>query len=104
MAKKFLTPITLVNMDSNPANPTTGQMYFNTQERTIKAYNGEVWYDVAGPKEILDHTHYTDGGIRTVDYGNYASDNAYMVSMDGGTSTTSYSSAPNNDTIDGGTA
>jgi hypothetical protein len=99
MAKKFLTPITLVNMDSNPANPTTGQMYFNTQERTIKAYNGEVWYEVAGPKAILDHTHYTDGGIRTVDYGNYAANTDYVVSINGGGATTEF-----NDSIDGGTA
>jgi hypothetical protein len=99
MAKKFLTPITLVNMASDPVNPTIGQMYFNTQERTIKAYNGEVWYEVAGPKAILDHTHYTDGGIRTVDYVNYASNNDYMVSINGGGSTTVF-----NDTIDGGTA
>ena len=99
MAKKFLTPIVLVNMATAPANPITGQMYYNTEERTIKAYNGEIWYDVAGPKGILDHTHYTDGGIRTVDYGNYAENTDYVVSINGGGSTTVF-----NDTIDGGTA
>jgi hypothetical protein len=99
MAKKFLTPIVLVNMATPPANPITGQMYYNTQERTIKAYNGEIWYDVAGPKEILDHTHYTDGGIRTVDYGNYAENTDYVVSINGGGAATVF-----NDSIDGGTA
>jgi hypothetical protein len=104
MAKKFLTPVVMVNLDSDPSNPITGQMYYNTQERTFKAYNGEVWYDVAGPKAILDHVHFTDGGIRTVDYGNYAANTDYVVSMDGGNSATNYSLAINNDTIDGGTA
>jgi len=99
MAKKFLTPIVLVNMATAPSNPVTGQMYYNTEERTIKAYNGEIWYDVAGPKEILDHTHYTDGGIRTVDYGNYAANTDYVVSISGGGATTEF-----NDSIDGGTA
>jgi hypothetical protein len=99
MAKKFLTPIVLVNMATPPANPITGQMYYNTEERTIKAYNGEIWYDVAGPKEILDHTHYTDGGIRTVDYGNYAENTDYVVSINGGGAATVF-----NDSIDGGTA
>jgi hypothetical protein len=99
MAKKFLTPIVLVNMATAPSNPITGQMYYNTEERTIKAYNGEIWYDVAGPKAILDHTHYTDGGIRTVDYGNYAENTDYVVSINGGGATTVF-----NDSIDGGTA
>jgi len=99
MAKKFLTPIVLVNMAIAPSNPVTGQMYYNTEEKTIKAYNGEIWYDVAGPKEILDHTHYTDGGIRTVDYGNYAANTDYVVSISGGGATTEF-----NDSIDGGTA
>jgi hypothetical protein len=99
MAKKFLTPIVLVNMATAPASPVTGQMYYNTEERTIKAYNGEIWYDVAGPKEILDHTHYTDGGIRTVDYGNYAANTDYVVSINGGGAATEF-----NDSIDGGTA
>jgi hypothetical protein len=86
-------------MATPPANPITGQMYYNTEERTIKAYNGEIWYDVAGPKEILDHTHYTDGGIRTVDYGNYAENTDYVVSINGGGAATVF-----NDSIDGGTA
>jgi hypothetical protein len=99
MAKKFLTPIVLVNMATPPASPVTGQMYYNTEERTIKAYNGEIWYDVAGPKEILGHTHYTDGDIRTVDYGNYAANTDYVVSINGGGASTEF-----NDSIDGGTA
>ena len=79
-----------------PSSPAQGQIYFDTQERTIKTYNDSIWYDVAGPKEILDHIHYTDGVVRYVDYGNYVS--STMVVMDGGTSNSTY----NGDIINGG--
>jgi len=90
---------------SAPNSPTQGSIYFDTEEQTIKTYNGTVWYDVAGPKELLDHQHYAgEGLVRHVDYGQYVSELNYIVSMDGGTASTSYASAPNNDIIDGGAA
>lgn len=86
-----------------PSSPSQGSIYFDTTEQTIKTYNGTIWYDVAGPKEILEHTHFAgEGGVRTVDYANYISQANYVVSMDGGTSSTDYTLAPNNDIIDGG--
>lgn len=86
-----------------PVSPTQGRIYFDSSENTIKIYNGNIWYDVAGPKEILDHTHFAgEGGVRTVDYGAYVSQANYIVSMDGGSSNTDYTLAPNNDIIDGG--
>jgi hypothetical protein len=33
------------------------------QKNTIKVYNGNIWYDVAGPKELLDHQHYAGEGL-----------------------------------------
>jgi len=88
-----------------PNSPAQGSVYFDTTEQTIKAYNGTIWYDVAGPKELLDHQHYAgEGLVRHVDYGQYVSDLNYIVSMDGGTASSSYASAPNNDIIDGGVA
>lgn len=88
-----------------PASPSQGRIYFDSSENTIKIYNGTIWYDVAGPKELLDHQHYAgEGLVRHVDYGQYVSDLNYIVSMDGGTATSNYSSAPNNDIIDGGAA
>lgn len=87
-----------------PASPSQGTVYFDITEQTLKAYNGTIWYDVAGPKELIDHQHYAgEGYVRHADYGNYVEFNN-VVSMDGGTATTSYVSAPNNDIIDGGTA
>jgi hypothetical protein len=88
-----------------PASPSQGRVYFDSSENTIKVYNGNIWYDVAGPKELLDHQHYAgEGLVRHVDYGQYVSDLNYIVSMDGGTASTSYASAPDNDIIDGGAA
>ena len=88
-----------------PASPSQGRVYFDSSENTIKVYNGNIWYDVAGPKELLDHQHYAgEGLVRHVDYGQYVSDLNYIVSMDGGTSSSSYASAPDNDIIDGGVA
>ena len=90
---------------SAPNSPTQGTVYFDTIEQTVKAYNGTIWYDVAGPKELLDHQHYAgEGLVRHVDYGQYVDELNYIVSMDGGTASTSYASAPNNDIIDGGVA
>jgi hypothetical protein len=88
-----------------PASPAQGRTYFDSSENTIKVYNGTIWYDVAGPKELLDHQHYAgEGLVRHVDYGQYVDELNYIVSMDGGTASTSYASAPNNDIIDGGAA
>jgi hypothetical protein len=88
-----------------PVSPAQGRVYFDSSENTIKVYNGNIWYDVAGPKELLDHQHYAgEGLVRHVDYGQYVSDLNYIVSMDGGTASTSYASAPDNDIIDGGEA
>jgi len=89
----------------SPASPSQGRVYFDSSEKTIKVYNGDIWYDVAGPKELLDHQHYAgEGLVRHVDYGQYVDELNYIVSMDGGTASTSYASAPNNDIIDGGAA
>jgi len=99
------TATTIQALSAAPNSPTQGSIYFDTEEQTIKTYNGTVWYDVAGPKELLDHQHYAgEGLVRHVDYGQYVSDLNYIVSMDGGTASTSYTSAPNNDIIDGGSA
>lgn len=92
-------------LDTAPSSPSMGSVYFDTSENTIKAYDGYVWYDVAGPKEILDHQHYAgEGFVRNVDYGNYVEFGNYIVSIDGGTALSDFSSAPNNDIIDGGNA
>ena len=90
-------------LDTAPESPSQGSIYFDTTEQTIKTYNGNIWYDVAGPKELIDHQHYAgEGYVKHADYGNYVEFGNYIVSMDGGTASSNYSSAPNNDIIDGG--
>lgn len=86
-----------------PSAPSQGRTYFDSSENTIKVFNGTIWYDVSGPKELLDHTHFAgEGGVRTLDYGNYVEYGNYIVSLDGGTATTDYTTTPNDDIIDGG--
>jgi hypothetical protein len=85
-------------LDTAPSSPAQGEVYFDTQERTIKAYNDSIWYDVAGPKEALDHIHYTDGRVRYVDYGQYVQEN--LIVMNGGTSNSIFTG----DIINGGNA
>ena len=92
-------------LSTSPASPAQGRTYFDSSENTVKVYNGAIWYDVAGPKELLDHQHYAgDGSVKSVEYGNYVEFGNYLVSMDGGSANSDYSSAPNNDIIDGGMA
>lgn len=75
MAKRFLTPLQLATLDEPPANPVAGQIYFDTFHGVIKAFNGQLWYDVAGPREILEHTHDSSSGlVDTVEYANYVDD------------------------------
>ncbi len=98
MSRKFLTPITLALLEENPANPIAGQIYYNTAEQTIKAYNGVVWYDVAGPKEILEHSHGQDGSVDEVLFADYVDED--RVFANSGNINSSFI----NDYIDGGNA
>lgn len=98
MSRQFLTPITLTLLEQNPTNPIVGQIYYNTQEQTIKAYNGVVWYDVAGPKEILEHTHGVDGAVDEVLFSDYVDED--RVFANSGNVASSFI----NDYIDGGNA
>ena len=87
-------------LSESPASPSQGRIYFDSAENTIKIWNGNIWYDVAGPKEMLDHQHFAgDGFVRYTVYGGYV-DDANVVFMDGGTSTSTFT----NDIIDGGAA
>jgi hypothetical protein len=84
VAKQFLTPITLANLETNPVSAEPGAMYFNSLEKTIKAYDGFKWYDVAGPKEILDHQHGDYTPVTYVQYDGYVAEN--LIAQEGGSS------------------
>lgn len=92
-------------LGDSPASPVQGTVYFNSSENTIKAYNGTIWYDVSGPKELLDHQHYAgEGFVKYAEYGGYVDLGDNIMTMDGGIASSNYSTAPNNDIIDGGNA
>jgi len=46
MAKRFLTPLNLPNLASNPETGTEGDLYFNTVENVVKIYIGGEWTDL----------------------------------------------------------
>jgi hypothetical protein len=48
MAKKFLTPIGLVSLPSDPADGIEGQLYFNTTNDIIKVYANGSWAVLQG--------------------------------------------------------
>ena len=48
MAKKFLTPIGLVSLASDPASGSEGQLYFNTTDDVVKIYANGAWTELTG--------------------------------------------------------
>lgn len=85
MAKRFLTPVALPSLSSDPITTVTGAMYFNSVISKIKVYNGTGWESVGGVSAdagLLDHTHDYNGDIYTVQYGTLVSENKF--SADGG--------------------
>jgi hypothetical protein len=48
MAKRFLTPLNIVNLASNPATGAEGDIYYNTTSDSLKIYSNGSWSDLAG--------------------------------------------------------
>jgi hypothetical protein len=48
MAKKFLTPLGLVGLASDPATGSEGQLYFNTTDDVVRVYANGVWTELSG--------------------------------------------------------
>ena len=48
MAKKFLTPLGLVGLTSDPATGSEGQLYFNTTDDVVKVYANGAWTELTG--------------------------------------------------------
>ena len=81
MARKFLTPIDLnklelqnaaiQNLGTDPESPTSGQIYYNTNDSKLKVYNGASWTTVGNTQEeIEDYINglITAGSGISVDY------------------------------------
>jgi len=48
MSKKFLTPINLTNLSSDPATGSEGDLYFNTTDNVVKIYADGAWTELQG--------------------------------------------------------
>ena len=48
MAKRFLTPINLTNLSSDPATGSEGDLYFNTTDNVVKIYADGAWTELTG--------------------------------------------------------
>ena len=48
MAKKFLTPLGLVGLTSDPASGSEGQLYFNTTDDVVRVYANGAWTELSG--------------------------------------------------------
>ena len=48
MAKKFLTPLGLVGLASDPATGSEGQLYFNTTDDVVRVYANGEWTELSG--------------------------------------------------------
>ena len=48
MAKKFLTPINVTNLSSDPVSASEGDIYYNTVSDALKIYANGVWGNAGG--------------------------------------------------------
>lgn len=64
MAKRFLTPLNLTNLASDPASGTEGDLYYNTTYDVIKIYINGEWTDLSASVEgqlfNIDSIEYPD--------------------------------------------
>jgi hypothetical protein len=69
MSKKFLTPLNLMTASNDPSVGKEGDMYFNTQDKSIRIHNGTVWVTIIksdDPIPFYEHTHNYDGDVSTI--------------------------------------
>lgn len=56
MPKKFLTPINVVNLSSDPASGTEGDVYYNTVSDKLKIYSNSVWSEIGQGSTVYYQT------------------------------------------------
>jgi hypothetical protein len=73
MSRKMLTPLNLLTRASNPSSGIEGDIYFNTQDSSIRVYNGITWVTVVksdDPVPFYEHTHTYDGDVHSINIQN----------------------------------
>jgi hypothetical protein len=78
--KKFLNPINLVNLASDPSPANEGDLYFNTTDDVVKVYANSVWVAVgANPTQediqdlvapLFTHSNHTNASVTYEDASN----------------------------------
>lgn len=70
MSKKALVPVNVLASGSNPTGQHVGDLYFNSNENTVYAFDGVNWNPVTGgtidggsPESVFGGTNPIDGGI-----------------------------------------
>jgi hypothetical protein len=53
MAKRFLTPLNLPNLASNPQEGAEGDLYFNTVDSSVKIYIDGNWINLQGSGSVI---------------------------------------------------
>ena len=48
MAKKFLVPLSVNGLASDPASGSEGEIYFNTISKSLKLYKNGAWEEIGG--------------------------------------------------------
>jgi hypothetical protein len=119
MSRKMLTPLNLLTRASDPYSGTEGDIYFNTQDSSIRIFNGVTWVTVVksdDPVPFYEHTHTYDGDVHTiniqdpillggdVDGGSALSTVPVIIGEDGGSqeATATRQSQSNLSNLDGG--
>ena len=54
MAKKFLSPLNLVNLTSDPVSAAEGDVYWNSSTNTLRIYDGGSWQDVGAGVDLSE--------------------------------------------------
>jgi len=70
MSKKALVPVNVLASGSNPTGQYVGDLYFNSTEKTVYAFDGTYWnpassgsIDGGSPESVF-------GGVNPIDGGN----------------------------------
>ena len=69
MSKKYLTPIRFLVRETDPSFGSLGDTYFNSEDKSIRMYNGNTWVTIVksdDPIPFFQHTHTYDGDVHTI--------------------------------------
>jgi hypothetical protein len=59
MAKRFLVPLNLAPLSSDPASGSEGDAYFNTSTNMVRVYYDGEWNDLGGGGSSSDEIYYS---------------------------------------------